>query len=52
MSDWTAMDPAILSFRQFPSYPSHQQHDMFMHLNPQSGQGEFYYDFDKIWEGA
>ncbi|XP_055908926.1 protein kinase 4 isoform X3 [Eupeodes corollae] len=25
MSDWTAMDPAILSFRQFSSFPQQQQ---------------------------
>ncbi|KPU73904.1 uncharacterized protein Dana_GF15780, isoform F [Drosophila ananassae] len=48
-SDWTAMDPAILSFRQFSSFPQNQipphpqqQQDMFMqHLaqqqNSQSG---------------
>lgn len=53
MSDWTALDPAIVSFRQFPSFlsgPQQQQHqqsqqqqhnngDMFMpHLNQQQQQ--------------
>lgn len=45
MSDWTALDPAIVSFRQFPSFISgptaqnqQQQHsiDIYMpHSNPQ-----------------
>lgn len=49
MSDWTALDPAIVSFRQFPTFmsgpPSHpsqqSQSDMFMpppHMNQQQQQ--------------
>ncbi|XP_011190156.1 myb-like protein I [Zeugodacus cucurbitae] len=45
-NDWTAMDPAILSFRQFPSCPQpsqmlhhHQQKDLFApHLGQQQQQ--------------
>lgn len=56
-SDWTAMDPAILSFRQFSSFPQNQipphpqqQQDMFMqHLaqqqNSQSGRCYLEYIF-------
>lgn len=54
-SDWTTLDPAIVSFRQFPSFlpqqqqqqqqqpPQHSAADMFMpQLNQQQqpGQGE------------
>lgn len=44
MSDWTALDPAIVSFRQFPSFmpgppPSQQsQSDMFMPPPPHMTQ--------------
>ncbi|XP_067647294.1 myb-like protein I [Eurosta solidaginis] len=48
-NDWTAMDPAILSFRQFPSCPQpaqmlhhHQQKDLFpQHLTQQQQQNNF-----------
>ncbi|XP_014096644.1 uncharacterized protein DDB_G0286591 [Bactrocera oleae] len=48
-NDWTAMDPAILSFRQFPSCPQpsqmlhhHQQKDLFApHLAQQQQQTNF-----------
>lgn len=60
MSDWTALDPAIVSFRQFPAFmsgpppPSQQQtqSDMFMpppHLNQQSQMnGQSLFDSNKL----
>lgn len=62
MPDWTALDPAIVSFRQFPTFMSgppptpQSQSDMFMpppHLNPQQQQqqqmnGQSLFDNNKL----